>query len=65
MLNLLTLPDRVAYLKTSLPLTQPQYMPLRMSWLPAVLDAVYGKLLSFDITAASFVPRNTAVYLWQ
>ena len=28
--------------------------------IPAVLDAVCTKLLSFDITAASFVPRNTA-----
>jgi len=26
---------------------------------PTVPDAVYAKLLSFDITAGSFVPRNT------
>jgi hypothetical protein len=26
---------------------------------PTILDLVYSKLLSFDITSASFVPRNT------
>ena len=27
--------------------------------IPTILDAVYAKLLSFDITAKSFLPRNT------
>ncbi len=27
--------------------------------IPGILDAVYLKLLNFDITAQAFVPRNT------
>jgi hypothetical protein len=33
--------------------------PLVAPLVPTILDAVYLKLLSFDITAQSFVPRNT------
>ena len=33
--------------------------PLIAPIIPAILDAVYSKLLSFDITAKAFVPRNT------
>lgn len=60
-----SLPDRVAYLKAFLNFTADDAAALHASkdvvapLIPAVLDAVYGKLLSFDVTAASFVPRNT------
>jgi hypothetical protein len=59
------LPDRVAYLKTFLGFTSEDAAALHAAkpvvapLIPTVLDAVYDKLLSFDITAASFVPRNT------
>lgn len=33
--------------------------PVVAAVVPAVVDVVYRKLLSFDITAASFVPRQT------
>jgi Protoglobin len=33
--------------------------PVIAPLLPAILTAVYDKLLSYDITAAAFVPRNT------
>jgi Protoglobin len=59
------LPERVAYLKSfldfnsndvaALHAAKPVITPL----IPVVLDAVYVKLLSFDITAIAFVPRNT------
>lgn len=59
------LPSRIAYLSSFLDLT-PQdgeallaAKPLIAPLVPAVLDAVYTKLLSFDITAQVFVPRNT------
>jgi len=63
--SLSSLPERIAYLKSflnfspedaaALHAAKPVVAPL----IPTVLDAVYAKLLSFDITAASFVPRNT------
>lgn len=59
------LPSRISYLSSFLELT-PQdgeallaAKPLIAPLVPAVLDAVYTKLLSFDITAKTFVPRNT------
>lgn len=59
------LPSRIAYLSAFLGLT-PQdgeallaAKPLVAPLVPAVLEAVYTKLLSFDITAQVFVPRNT------
>jgi len=59
------LPSRIAYLSSFLELT-PQdgeallaAKPLVAPLVPTVLDAVYTKLLSFDITAQTFVPRNT------
>lgn len=63
--SLSSLPERIAYLKAFLNFTaddadalhaaKPVIVPL----IPTILDAVYTKLLSFDITAQSFVPRNT------
>ncbi|KAE8451580.1 hypothetical protein EG329_003653 [Mollisiaceae sp. DMI_Dod_QoI] len=59
------LPSRIAYLSAFLSLTPEDgeallaAKPLVAPLVPAVLDAVYVKLLSFDITAQTFVPRNT------
>jgi len=56
---------RVKYLKTFLSFTAEDQKYLHASkaviapLLPAILEAVYVKLLSFDITAAAFVPPNT------
>jgi hypothetical protein len=56
---------RVRYLKTFLSFTPADESYLHASksiiapLLPTILDAVYTKLLSFDITAAAFVPANT------
>ncbi|KAH8801614.1 Protoglobin-domain-containing protein [Xylogone sp. PMI_703] len=59
------LPARIEYLSLFLDLNKsdgeallaakPYIAPL----VPAILDAVYVKLLSFDITAKAFVPKNT------
>lgn len=63
--SLLDLPSRIAYLSSFLNLTPDDgaalnaAKPLIAPLIPAVLDAVYTKLLSFDITAQSFVPKNT------
>ena len=59
------LPSRIAYLSSFLGLTASDgealllAKPLVAPLIPAVLDAVYNKLLNFDITAQAFVPRNT------
>jgi hypothetical protein len=59
------LPSRIAYLSSFLTLTAEDgeallaSKPLVAPLVPAILDAVYTKLLSFDITAQAFVPRNT------
>jgi len=59
------LPSRIAYLTSFLSLTAEDgeallaSKPLVAPLVPAILDAVYTKLLSFDITAQAFVPRNT------
>jgi len=63
--SLNSLPDRIAYLRAFLGFTSEDAAALHAAkpvvapLIPTVLDAVYAKLLSFDITAASFVPRNT------
>jgi hypothetical protein len=63
--SLETLPSRIAYLSSFLELTSSDgeallaAKPLIAPLVPAILDVVYVKLLSFDITAQAFVPRNT------
>jgi hypothetical protein len=63
--SLSSLPERVAYLKAFLDFTSEDAAALHAAksvvgpLIPTVLDAVYAKLLSFDITASSFVPRST------
>lgn len=60
-----TLESRIAYAKAFVGFTpedaQAIYAskPVVAALVPAVVDAVYKKLLSFDITAKSFVPRQT------
>ena len=59
------LPTRIKYLSDFLELTQEDAdainaaAPLIAPLVPTVLDIVYKKLLSFDITAQAFVPKNT------
>jgi hypothetical protein len=59
------LPSRIAYLSSFLDLTTSDTealqaaKPLVAPLIPTILDAVYTKLLSFDITAQAFVPKNT------
>lgn len=59
------LPTRIKYLSDFLELTQADAdaitaaAPLIAPLVPTVLDIVYTKLLSFDITAQAFVPKNT------
>ncbi len=63
--SLSSVPERIAYIKAFLDFTSEDAAALHAAkpvvapLIPSVLDAVYTKLLSFDITAASFVPRNT------
>lgn len=62
--SLNSLPSRVSYLKSFLSFTSEDGAALRASaplvapLVPAILDAVYNNLLSFDITAKAFVPRQ-------
>jgi len=59
------LPSRIAYLSSFLNLTPADGEALRAAkplvapLIPAILTAVYEKLLSYDITAQVFVPKNT------
>ena len=59
------LPSRIAYLSSFLELTASDgeallaAKPLVAPLVPAILDAVYTKLLGYDSTAKAFVPRNT------
>ncbi len=59
------LPSRISYLSAFLELTASDgeallaAKPLVAPLVPTILDLVYKKLLSFDITAQSFVPKNT------
>jgi hypothetical protein len=63
--SLQDLPTRVAYLKSFINFNQADVKaleaatPLLAPLIPAILDAVYSKLLKYDITAAAFVPKNT------
>lgn len=63
--SLSDLPSRIAYLSSFLNLTADDgeallaAKPLVAPLVPTILDAVYIKLLEFDITAQVFVPRNT------
>ncbi len=63
--SLSELPARISYLSSFLELTPSDgeallvAKPLIAPLIPAVLNAVYSKLLSFDITAQVFVPKNT------
>lgn len=60
-----SLPDRISYLSAFLELTPSDgeallaAKPLVAPLIPTILDAVYSKLLSFDVTAKAFVPKNT------
>jgi len=59
------LSSRISYLSAFLDLTPSDgeallaAKPLVAPLIPTILDAVYRKLLSFDITAKAFVPKNT------
>jgi hypothetical protein len=59
------LPSRIAYLSSFLNLTAEDgeallaSAPLIAPLVPSILEVVYRKLLSFDITAQAFVPKNT------
>ena len=59
------LPARISYLSSFLNLSESDgeallaSAPLIAPLIPAVLDLVYSKLLSYDITAQVFVPKNT------
>lgn len=63
--SLSTLPARIAYLKSFLNFTEDDAESLHAvkdlltPLLPEILDSAYAKLLSFDITATSFLPRGT------
>lgn len=63
--SLKDLATRISYLKTFLDLTNADAAilysakPLIGPLIPHILDAVYTKLLSFDITARVFVPKFT------
>lgn len=58
------LPTRVEYFQAFLEITDydaailRKAEPLIAPLIPAILNAVYTKLLSFDITAKSFVPKD-------
>jgi hypothetical protein len=59
------LPSRISYLSSFLNLTEEDgeallaAKPLVAPLVPTVLDLVYTKLLSYDITASKFVPKNS------
>jgi hypothetical protein len=63
--SLTDLPSRVSYLRQFINFTSADAAALHAAapvvapLVPVVVDAVYTKLLSFDITAAAFVPRQT------
>ncbi len=63
--SLENLPTRVSYLCAFLSLTSADAailrsaQPLITPLVPSLLNAVYTKLLSFDITAKIFVPKDT------
>ncbi|KAG6891935.1 hypothetical protein C0993_005553, partial [Termitomyces sp. T159_Od127] len=59
------LPTRIAYLRDFIGFSQADADALQAAapvvgpLVPTVVDTVYEKLLSFDITAKAFVPRQT------
>lgn len=59
------LPSRIFYLSSFLEVKESDTeallaaKPLIVPLIPAILEAVYTKLLSYDITAQAFVPKNT------
>jgi len=59
------LPSRIEYLSSFLDLNASDgeallgAKPLVAPLIPSILNAVYVKLLSYDITAQAFVPKNT------
>jgi len=61
------LPTRISYLKAFLEInnsdaaTLQSAQPLITPLIPSILSAVYSKLLSFDITAKSFVPNHVDI----
>ncbi|RFU26506.1 hypothetical protein B7463_g9843, partial [Scytalidium lignicola] len=63
--SLESLPSRITYLSLFLDLNKSDgeallaAKPFIAPLVPAILDAVYMKLLNFDITAKAFVPKNT------
>lgn len=63
--SLSNLESRVSYAKAFMGFTAEDAQaihaskPVVAALVPAVVDTVYKKLLSFDITAKSFVPRQT------
>lgn len=63
--SLTSLPSRISYLTSFLSLTPSDTeallasAPLIAPLIPTILDAVYRKLLSYDITAQAFVARGT------
>ena len=62
--SLENLPTRISYLCAFLSLTSADAailrsaQPLITPLIPSLLNAVYTKLLSFDITAQTFVPKD-------
>jgi len=63
--SLSTLQTRITYLKSFINFTEADAAalhaarPVVESLIPTIVDAVYKKLLSYDITAKAFVPRQT------
>ncbi|KAI5819826.1 Protoglobin-domain-containing protein [Pyronema omphalodes] len=63
--SLNNLSDRISYLRSFISFTPSDALaitsaaPLVAPLVPVIVEAVYDKLLSFDITAQSFVPRQT------
>jgi hypothetical protein len=61
------LPTRISYLKAFLDINNSDAVilrgaqPLITPLIPGILSAVYSKLLSFDITARSFVPNHVDI----
>ncbi|KAI9736614.1 MAG: hypothetical protein M1834_000818 [Cirrosporium novae-zelandiae] len=64
-ISLNDLPARISYLKSFMDFNQDDGDAINSTkdliapLLPEILDAVYSKLLGYDITAKTFVPRNT------
>lgn len=63
--SLSSLPARISYLRQFISFTTDDEAALHAAapvvapLVPAIVDAVYEKLLGFDITAAAFTPRQT------